>query len=665
MGVLLAAVSLQLLAGALALIFSKSPRTASALGAGGAVLGCLGALAPALRVFLSGVSESLRLEWGPAHGPFVIEIDLLSAFFLLPVLGLSGLAAVYGAGYLDAVRNAKSLGAAWLFFNAFVAGMTLVLAARTVVLFLIAWEVMSISAFMLVTFEHEQAETRRAGWVYLIAAHLGVVFLVFAFVLLGRSAGSLEFSAFHDITDRAAGWSGAIFVLALIGFGAKAGFTPFHVWLPEAHAAAPSHVSALMSGVMIKIGVYGILRVLTFLNNPAAWWGLTLAAVGLLTALIGIAMALLQRDIKRVLAYSSVENIGLIGLALGVGVWGWATHRPAAAVLGMTAAFLHVWNHALMKGLMFFAAGSVVHGAGTRDMEKLGGLMKRMPVTGALMTLGAVSIAALPPMNGFVGKWLIYMSLLQSSFAAGGNRRIAALFAIGLLALVGGLAALTFVRLIGIVLLGSPRSEAAGHAHESSTWLLAPMLLLASLCIVAAVIPQAIAGLLLGVLDQVLGPEAGAAFLKLEANDAPLGTIGDVNAWTFAACGGVAVLLARLSRKRLRTTAPTWGCGYLAPTARMQYTGKSFAEVIGEQLLPRFLRPRTTKHAPRGPFPTEGELHSESPDPVGAKIYEPFFRYCADRFARFRVLQQGMVHVYLVYVALVVVLALAWVSLRD
>ncbi len=322
MDVLLVALVLQVLAGSAALLFSHWPRAATAVGAGGAALACLVGLVPTLRVLLSGTPESLCLIWDAAHGTFCVEVDVLSAFFLLPMLGLSALAALYGSDYLLAYRHQKSLGSPWFFFNAFVAGMVLVVVARTAFLFLVAWEVMSISAYFLVTFEHEKAEVRKAGWVYLIATHLGAAFLFLAFMLLGRNAGSLEFAAFHHMPALAAGSSGLIFVLALIGFGAKAGFVPFHVWLPEAHPAAPSHVSALMSGVMIKMGIYGLLRVLTFLGPPAPWWGLTLAGLGLLTGLVGVALALVQRDVKRLLAYSSIENMGVIGLALGVGAVG-------------------------------------------------------------------------------------------------------------------------------------------------------------------------------------------------------------------------------------------------------------------------------------------------------------------------------------------------------
>lgn len=665
MDVLLVAITLQVFAGIAAFLLSKWPRAATAVGVGGAVLGCLVGLVPVLGVLLRGTPKSLRLAWDASHGTFHVGVDALGAFFLLPVLGLSALAAVYGGNYLLAYRHEKSLGSPWFFFNVFVAGMVLVVVAQTALLFLIAWEVMSVAAYFLVTFEQEKSEVRQAGWIYLIATHLGVAFLFLAFVLLGRNAGSLDFEAFRAMPTPTPASSGLIFILALLGFGAKAGFVPFHVWLPDAHPAAPSHVSALMSGVMIKMGLYGLLRVVTFLGTPAPWWGMTLTGLGLLTGLVGISLALYQRDVKRVLAYSSIENMGLIGLALGVGLWGWANGLAAIAFLGMAAGLLHIWNHALMKGLMFFAAGSVLHGTGSKDMEKLGGLLKRMPWTGSILMLGAVAIAALPPFNGFVSKWLMYLSLLKCGFTLGDSRSLTAFFAISLLALIGGLGAITFVRLTGIVLLGSPRTESARHAHESPPWMLGPMLVLLALCLVVAVVPETVANLLTEPLTQLLGPSAGPAGWELEAFDAPLYFIGNLNAWTLIAFGIVALLLAALLRRAERAEGSTWGCGYVQPTERIQYTGRSFAELFAEHLLPRFLRPHTTRLAPHGLFPSKGDFNSTCPDPISAKVYEPFFRRWAERFARLRILQQGQINAYLLYIVLVVVLALAWVSVRT
>jgi NADH:ubiquinone oxidoreductase subunit 5 (subunit L)/multisubunit Na+/H+ antiporter MnhA subunit len=309
-----------------------------------------------------------------------------------------------------------------------------------------------------------------------------------------------------------------------------------------------------------------------------------------------------------------------------------------------------------MKGLMFFAAGSVRHGTGTGDMEKLGGLMKRMPWTAFALMTGAVALAALPPLNGFASEWLMYLSLLEAGLATDGGVCLEALFSVGLLALIGTLAAVVFVRLVGIVLLGSPRADEARHAHESSPWMLAPMLLLMALCLAAAVAPQTVAGGMAGALGQVFGQETSAT---------PLAAVGRVNAAVLAAVAAGLLGLRAWSRRAGRAEGPTWGCGYLRPTPRMQYTGRSFAEMFAEHLLPRFLRPRTSRQAPRGLFPAKGSFRSESPDPVSTKVYEPFLHVWAERCSRLRVLQQGRVEVYLVYMLLMVVLALAWVSLRG
>lgn len=665
MDVVLVALLILILSGTAALALSRWPRAATAWGAGGAVLGCAVALVPTLRVLLGARAESLRVAWDASHGDFQVEIDALSSFFLLPVFGLSALAAIYGGNYLLAYRWQKSLGPPWFCFNLFVAGMAAVAIARTALLFLMAWEVMSLAAYGLVTFEHERADVRKAGWVYLVATHLGVAFLFLAFLLLGGNAGSLEFEAFRTVRPPTAGLAGLIFLLALIGFGAKVGLVPFHVWLPEAHPAAPSHVSALMSGVMIKMGFYGILRVLTFLGPPAAWWGTTLAGLGLLTGLMGVALAVQQRDVKRVLAYSSIENVGLIAVGLGVGLWAAARQLPLVAALGFVAGLLHLWNHALMKGLMFFAAGSVLHATHSQDIERLGGLMKRMPWTGGSMLAGALALAALPPLNGFVSEWLIYLGLLKCGLAVSGGSSLPAFFGVGLLALIGSLAVVALVRLTGIVLLGSPRSESAGHARESSPWMLGPMVLLVFLCVAGGIFPQAVIGWMSSTLEQLLGLEIWRAFAELEPSEAPLSAVGRVNGAALAAIAAGVLGLLAWSRRAVVSQAATWGCGYIMPTVRMQYTGCSFAEMIAEQLLPQFLRAHVARRAPRGLFPAPSDFRCDSPDPVSEKLYEPFFRRTAALFSGLRILQQGKLHMYLVYILGVVVMGLAWASLRT
>jgi NADH:ubiquinone oxidoreductase subunit 5 (subunit L)/multisubunit Na+/H+ antiporter MnhA subunit len=382
-----------------------------------------------------------------------------------------------------------------------------------------------------------------------------------------------------------------------------------------------------------------------------------LATVGMLTALTGIALALHQRDLKRVLAYSSIENMGLITLALGVALWAQATSRPTVAALAMAGTLLHVWNHAAMKGLLFLAAGSVLHGAGTGNMERLGGLLKRMPLTGAALTFGAVAIAALPPLNGFTSKWLMYLALLNGGVAPGGvDRGLIALFAVCLLALVGGLAVVAFVRMTGVVLLGTSRSEPAATAHESSLWLLAPLGVLVGICLTLALLPHRVLTLLAPVLAQLDIPQEALASEAL----VPLGSL---NGWLLGVLALVLSVVVWLSRRSV--AGATWGCGYVLPTPRIQYTARSFSEMLAEHLLLRFLRPHIHRKVPAGLFPAPGEFTTQDPDPFTAEVYEPFFRCWARRFTHLRVLQQGHLHLYLMYILLTVVLAVAWMSART
>ncbi len=335
---------------------------------------------------------------------------------------------------------------------------------------------MSLASFFLVMFDHEKDEVMRAGWTYLAATHLGTAFLLVMFLVLG-AGGSLDFSALT-----ASGLPAAlVFAAALIGFGTKAGFVPLHVWLPEAHPAAPSHVSALMSGVMIKTGIYGLLRVMTFLGAPAAWWGWSLVVIGAVSGVAGVLFALAQHDLKRLLAYHSVENIGIIALGLGIGILGTVSANPVVAAMGFCGALLHVVNHGIFKSLLFLGAGSVLHATGTRAIDRLGGLIKSMPVTGAAFLVGAAAICALPPLNGFVSEFLVYSAAFNS--VAAGTQVWGGMVVIGGLALIGGLAAACFTKAFGVVFLGEPRSRDAVGVHEAPLSMCWPMATLAALCL--------------------------------------------------------------------------------------------------------------------------------------------------------------------------------------
>ena len=574
----------------------------------------------------------------------------------LLVLGAS--CAVYGAFYLaPRTDRARRAGPPAALFNLLLAAMLAVVLARDAIVLLIAWEAMTLTSYLLVSHDHHEPAVRRAGWVYLIAGHLSVGCLLALFILLGERAGGLGFA---ELAARPAAGGAAVaaLLLALGGFGTKAGLVPLHVWLPEAHAAAPSHVSALMSGILIKLGVYGLLRTMAFVE-PAAWWGPSLAAIGAVSALVGIALALYQRDLKRALAYSSIENVGVIVLGLGVGSWAAYDHHPRIAALALAGAVLHLWNHAMMKGALFLGAGGLLHATGTRDLERMGGLLHRLPRTGALIAIGAVAIAGLPPLAGFTSEWLMYRGLIDGGLgpAIGAGPVLWMLAAITALAGVGVLAALCFVRIVGIALLGQPRSEAAARAHEPGPGMVVPIAVL-----VAGVVAMPfVAPWLIAALGPAIDQIAHAPLATAAARDA-LAPI----AWLCAAlCAALA--MGWLAMRRLAARArrdDTWGCGYAAPTPRMQYTSGSFAESM-LQLLPRALRARTAVRRDAVPFPRAGELVSDRDDPFTRSGYEPLFDRLGKRFARLRWVQQGITHLYVLYIVVTVIGVLAAVAVHD
>jgi len=607
-----------------------------------------------IAVLSSAAPAELRLAWPPPLGAVTLGLDPLSAFFLLPLLVLGAACMVYGAAYLD---RRRSLGVPSLCGNVLVAAMLLVLLARNSVVLLMAWEVMTLASYLLITFEHEHDEIRRAGWIYLIAGHLGFACLIVLFVLLAAAGGAGGGGAAgFDWTGTVGGATGTVAIaFAVLGFGVKAGVVPLHVWLPEAHAAAPSHVSALMSGGMIKLGVYGILRTLT-LVEPTAWAGPALAGLGMLSAVAGIGLGIYQRDLKRTLAYSSIENIGVILLGIGIGLIGVSSGRPAVAAFGLIGGLLHVWSHVLMKGLLFLGAGSVLHATGTRDVERHGGLLARMPRTGLLMLIGATAITALPPLAGFASEWLVYLGLLDGSLRPSGTG-LAMILGVAALAAVGVLATLCFVRAIGLALLGQPRSAEAARAHESGPGLLIPMAALAAGVVAMPFVAWLVVGALAPVAEQI-----ARAPLETGQVVASLQTIAVVSAVIWAAFGLGFVALAR--RARRRRADETWGCGYAAPTPRMQYTSGSFSEAA-QLLLPRLLRPRVAIRRDPGAFPGPGELTSDRRDPFTRSGYEPAFDRLARRAGRLRWVQQGLLHIYILFILGTVVVLLAAVSLYD
>ncbi|MGO8916043.1 MAG: hydrogenase 4 subunit B [Stellaceae bacterium] len=603
----------------------------------------------------------LGLPWIGAH----FRVDGLSAFFLL-VLGLAGTLTSLFA--LDYGRHDDEPGRVLPFYPAFLAGMSLVLIADDAFSFLVSWETMSLASWLLVLATYRLAETRNAAFLYLVMASIGVGALLLAFGLLAGGSGDFAFAA---LRGAALGpWkSGLFFALALIGTGSKAGVVPLHVWLPPAHAAAPSHVSALMSGVMTKVAIYGLIRLLFDLAGPAQWWwGVVLLLLGGVTALLGVLYAVMQHDLKRLLAYHTVENIGIIVIGLGLALAFHANRIDALAALALAAALLHVFNHAMFKSLLFLGSGAVLVATHERDMEHLGGLIHRMPVTAFVFLIGSVAISALPPFNGFVSEWLTFQAIVNGSLLPQWLLKFAVPLVGAMLALAAALAAVCFVKVFGTVFLGRPRRPAAADARDVGPIMLAPMAALAALCALVGILPQTVLGLLRPVTALLLPGSPGldlSSWLWL----APLGP--DHSSYS----GGVILLavtflaallvlvIHRFASDRVRRSAP-WDCGFPDARPETQYTAGSFAQpirrIFGTVLFAA--RERIDMPAPGDTRPARFEVSLH--DPVWEGIYAPAARLVSILADRLNVLQFQTIRRYLslMFAALVLLLLIVAVS---
>jgi formate hydrogenlyase subunit 3/multisubunit Na+/H+ antiporter MnhD subunit len=647
---ILFAIALLCLSALVAALLTRFDLVSLVVGTVGSLVACLTGATGAVIALLRQEQTALRGVWSLPLGAPHVAMDALSAFFLLCVFLVSALAAVFASGYLPSYIGKRRLGPAVALFNLLVAAMAGLVVARDGILFLIAWEVMSFAAFFLVTFENEREEVRRAGMTYLVASQFGAVFLFLLFVLLGRSSGSYDFDRFAAT----GGLANACFLLAVAGFGSKAGFWPLHIWLPDAHPAAPSHVSAVMSGVMIKLGIYGLLRTLTFLGPPAVWWSTVLLSLGAISGLTGIVYALAQRDLKRRLAYSSVENIGLIALGLGLGLLGKSRGNALVCFFGYSGALLHVLNHGLMKGLLFQGAGSVIHGTGVRNIELLGGLYRRMPSTAFGFLVGCVAICGLPPLNGFAGEWLIYTAAFRGASSLPTAGAVSALVAIPVLALVSGLAAACFVGTFGTVFLGEPRTEASSAMHEAGLAMRSAMGIGVLLCIAVGLWPAG-ALRLVAPAAAVMGEIPALAL----AARSPLLALSRLAFILGLAIAALALLRAALLRGRAVTEGVTWACGYAATSPRMQYTVRSFAQPLLALFAP-ILHVRVEEEGPSGYFPRGARYDEHIGDVAGERFLMPGTRRVVRALSQLRVIQQGRVQLYVVYIVATLVALLVW-----
>jgi formate hydrogenlyase subunit 3/multisubunit Na+/H+ antiporter MnhD subunit len=610
---------------------------------------------------VSNATLPLGLPWLGAH----FRIDALSAFFVIIVNLGSAAASLFALGY---GRHEETPHRVLPFYPAYLAAMNLVVLADDAFSFLVSWEFMSLSSWALVVSHYRERENLRAGYVYLLMASFGTLALLLAFGLLAGAHGNYAFDAIRASHPSAA-LAALVLILTLVGAGSKAGIVPLHAWLPLAHPAAPSHVSALMSGVMTKVAVYGFVRIaFDLLGEPAWWWSMPVLAVGGITAVMGVLYALMQHDLKRLLAYHTVENIGIIYIGLGLALAFKAYGMPAASALALTAGLFHVFNHSIFKSLLFFGAGAVLNSTGERDMEHLGGLIHRMPQTAFVFLVGCVAISALPPLNGFVSEWMTFQAILLSPQLPSWGLKFLVPAVGALLALSAALAAACFVKAFGVSFLGRPRTLAAANARETDNNSLAAMFFLSALCLVAGILPGIFIDALAPVTNALVGVsmphQTGLDWLTIVPIAESRSSYNGLLVFVFVTLSGSisAFAIHRLASDKLRR-GPAWDCGYPDLSAVTQYTASSFAQPIRRVYGTAVFHAREIGEMPPPGSTRPARLTVELRDLIWDAAYEPiatFIGYAADRLnvLQFLTIRRYLTLVFSVLVLLLLVLAI-------
>jgi formate hydrogenlyase subunit 3/multisubunit Na+/H+ antiporter MnhD subunit len=629
----------------------------------GRVLFPLGALVGAALAAVAAASLAMPVEQatlliGLPDLPFHVRLDPLSRVFLVLLGAASTGVSIFAAGYFRKGQGTAP-GVLGLQYHLFLASMGFVLLADDAYAFMVAWETMALSSYFLVTAQHGIPEIRSAGFLYLLIAHLGAISILLCFGILQGGTWQFTFDAMRA-ADLSPAWAAAAFGLALFGFGAKAGLLPMHVWLPEAHPAAPSPVSALMSGVMLKTAIYGVLRV-TFdlLGDPAWWWGLAPVVLGLATALFGVVFAAVQTDMKRLLAYSSIENIGVLFTGIGLAIVFQGVGMPSLATLSLIAVLYHALNHAFMKSLLFLGTGAVLHATGERNLGRLGGLIHRMPWVAWLTLVGVLAIAGLPPLNGFVSEWLLLQAFLFSHEVP--HQFVNMLLPLGaaIIALAAALAAYVMVKFFGVIFLGQPREAALAHAHDAGGYEKVGLAWLAIGCVLLGLFPAQVIGALGAATIQLIGtaPAADASpwwmlapLPDRQVSYAPLVLLAVI----LAVLATTSILVRRVYRRKVRR-APAWDCGFGRVDARMQDTAEGFGQPI-RHIFQAFF---TIERELPAPFDRAPRYRVVVGDRIWRALYEPvggIVQRIADSLAW---LQQGRISAYLLYsfITLVVLLA--------
>ena len=609
---------------------------------------------------------ALGLPWLTWH----LRLDPLSGFFLAVVGLLVAVIALYAPGYLREFTHGKGkqpLVPLGLFTGLFVFGMMLVLLADDAFVFMIAWEVMSVSSYFLVAYQHQHAANRRAAFLYLLMAHIGGLAILLGYGVLASFGDGFTFDAMRA-TKLSPTWASIAFAFAFFGFGMKAGMVPVHAWLPEAHPVAPSHISALMSGVMLKVALYGLIRFTYDLLGDIQWqWGLAVLLIGATSTLLGVLYAMLRNNLKRLLAYSSIENVGIILIALGLSMIFLGTGHRVLGVLGLIAALYHILGHALFKGLLFLGTGAIAHAAHEHDLNNMGGLIKRMPQTAVFMLIGCLAIAGLPPLNGFVSEWLTFQVALQAPALESGVLRALIPVAAAVLALSAALAAATFVKVYGVAFLGVARSRHAAHAHEVDIGMRAAMGILALLCVLFGIFPTTVIGVLDAVPQMLIGhgppslTTQGWLWLtpispRVASYAAPLVFVAII------VIGALTFLFLHARRRQMHRGYP-WDCGFGNLNSRMQYTGTAFSMPIQRIFAPVWDLKEDIEETrnPKQPLRTETIRHQlQANDRSWSRVYEPIGRLVLAAARRIGYLQTGSIHTYLGY-SFFTLLLLLWV----
>jgi len=599
---------------------------------------------------LSGQLLEFSFAGSLVTGPVNLRIDALSGWFILIINFVFITGSFYGLFYMKAYEKQKNnLTLHSIVFILLHTALIGLCAIQNSLVFLIAWEIMALSAFIAVIFEHGKMATLRAGMNYLIHSHVSILFLMFGFIWVALKTGSYDFNSITTYTSQNSGATGLVlFLCFFIGFGIKAGFVPFHTWLPYAHPAAPAHISGIMSGVMIKIGIFGIFRMITLIKTDYYTIGLVILAFSVVSGLYGVMLAILQHNLKKLLAYHSIENIGIIGMGIGIGCIGLGTGNYLLASLGFAGGLLHTLNHALFKSLLFYTAGNVYQATHTLHIDHLGGLIKKMPQTALLFLIAAIAICGIPPFNGFISEFIIYSGFyywMQGSLI---GPLMTIIFSVLALVLIGGLALLCFTKAFGIVFLGNPRQKFDHEVKEVSFSQLLPLYLIAFLVVFIGVFPQ----IFMNALSQPVNLLAGLPSISdIPFPEKTTELLQPVTwgTWIFILISLVVFGLRKLvMQNRKASFEPTWGCGYVAPTVKLQYTAGSFVRPYSKLFRPFLLSSKTQKDV-EGIFPSGGSYETHIYDRIEKYLIDNPIAAYKSLLGRFLFLQNGKLQFYILY----------------